>query len=88
MLVAQSPVGRDRSIIIDGTVMGHDRMMTTLTSYGTIAPTRQADLIRGMGASEPAGAVNPALVAQVMAAMRQMNGGGWFSPLASSRARC
>lgn len=28
--------------------LGHERVMTTLTSYGTVAPHRQAELIRGM----------------------------------------
>src|SRR3546814_5352106 len=31
--------------------LGHERVMTTLTSYGTVAPHRQAELIRGMGTS-------------------------------------
>ncbi len=28
--------------------LGHERVMTTLTSYGTVAPHRQAELIQGM----------------------------------------
>jgi hypothetical protein len=28
--------------------LGHERVMTTLTSYGTVAPHRQAELIRGL----------------------------------------
>lgn len=59
--------------------LGHERVMTTLTSYGTVAPHRQAELIRGMGRSRdmPSGAasaVDPALVAQVLAAMQKLPG--------------
>ncbi|MEO6114558.1 MAG: site-specific integrase [Sphingomicrobium sp.] len=56
--------------------LGHDRVMTTLTSYGTVAPHRQAKLIRGMTASKPAIAVDPSYLAQVMAAMQQVTGNG------------
>ncbi|MEO6093441.1 MAG: site-specific integrase [Novosphingobium sp.] len=56
--------------------LGHERVMTTLTSYGTVAPHRQAELIRGMGAAKPAVAIDPAYIAQVMAAMRNLPGGG------------
>lgn len=57
--------------------LGHERVMTTLTSYGTIAPYRQAELIRGMGATnggagKQAATVDPALVAQVLAAMQNL----------------
>jgi hypothetical protein len=34
--------------------LGHARAMTTLTSYGTLAPHRQAELIRGMMATNDA----------------------------------
>ena len=56
--------------------LGHERVMTTLTSYGTVAPHRQAELIRGMSASKPAIAIDPAYLAQVMAAMQQVAGDG------------
>lgn len=56
--------------------LGHDRVMTTLTSYGAVAPHRQAELIRGMGATKPADAVDPTYVAKVMAAMRQVTEDG------------
>jgi integrase len=60
--------------------MGHERVMTTLTSYGTVAPHRQAELIRGMKADkrrmEPAEKVDPAMVAKVMAAMMKVAGDG------------
>lgn len=57
--------------------LGHARVMTTLTSYGTVAPHRQAELIRGMGAAKgaagkPAATVDPAFVAQVVAAMQNL----------------
>jgi integrase len=57
--------------------LGHERVMTTLTSYGTVAPHRQAELIRGMGgqksmASKQSATVDPALVAQVLAAMQNL----------------
>ena len=57
--------------------LGHDRVMTTLTSYGNVAPHRQAELIRGMGAAKGAmgqlaGSVDPALVVQVLAALQNM----------------
>lgn len=61
--------------------LGHERVMTTLTSYGTVAPHRQAELIRGMGAargaaSKLAATVDPALVAQVLAVMQNLPGNG------------
>ena len=56
--------------------LGHERVMTTLTSYGVVAPHRQAELIRDMGKSRPADAVDPAMVAKVIAAMRNQEGDG------------
>ncbi len=61
--------------------LGHERVMTTLTSYGTVAPHRQAELIRGMGmakgaAGKVAANIDPALVAQVLAAMQNLPGEG------------
>ena len=52
--------------------LGHDRVMTTLTSYGAVSPHRQADLIRGLMAGKQANAVDPAYVAKVMAAMQRL----------------
>ena len=57
--------------------LGHDRVMTTLTSYGNVAPHRQAELIRGMGAAKGAvgqlvGSVDSALVVKVLAALQNM----------------
>lgn len=61
--------------------LGHERVMTTLTSYGTVSPHRQAELIRNMGAAKVAtgrlaATVDPALVAQVLAAMQSLPGKG------------
>jgi integrase len=33
--------------------LGHDSVTTALTSYGTVAPDRQAELIRSIGRSKP-----------------------------------
>jgi len=56
--------------------LGHERVMTTLTSYGNVAPHRQAELIRGMGmADNKAAVIDPALVAQVLAAMQSVKAG-------------
>lgn len=61
--------------------LGHERVMTTLASYGTVDPHRQAELIRGMGTGKCAvgklaSAVDPALVAQVLAAIQNLPGEG------------
>jgi integrase len=56
--------------------LGHERAMTTLTSYGTITPHRQAELIRGIATGPTAKPLDPATLAQVMAALRSMSGGG------------
>ena len=55
--------------------MGHDRVMTTLTSYGAVAPHRQAELMRGLGIEKPAGVPDPMYIAKVMAAMQQVGNG-------------
>lgn len=56
--------------------LGHERVMTTLTSYGTVAPHRQAELIRGMAADQPHQQIDPGYIAQVMAAMQKLTGNG------------
>lgn len=53
--------------------LGHDRVMTTLTSYGNVAAHRQAALIRGMGAAKSVATIDPDLIAQVVAAVHNMN---------------
>lgn len=60
--------------------LGHERVMTTLTSYGTVAPHRQAELIRGLKASAVStmaavSEVDPALFAQFLALAQQLGGG-------------
>jgi len=55
--------------------LGHEKVMTTLTSYGAVAPHRQAELIRGMASNQSQTTVDPAYVAQVMAAMAKMSSG-------------
>ena len=61
--------------------LGHERVLTTFTSYGTVAPHRQAELIRHLGANSEAGGksarpVDAALIAQVLAAMQSLPGNG------------
>jgi len=56
--------------------LGHERVMTTLTSYGNVAPHRQAALIRGMDVEKPVNSVDPATLAQVIAALQQIGGNG------------
>lgn len=54
--------------------LGHDRVMTTLTSYGTVPPHRQAELIRDLAADKPAAPFDPKMLAQVIAVMKHING--------------
>lgn len=54
--------------------LGHERVLTTFTSYGDISPHRQAELIRGMGVARAASTVDPAIAVQVMAFMEQLSG--------------
>jgi integrase len=44
--------------------LGHECCLTTFTSYGTIAPERQAEILRRLGAPEPASpnAISPELL--------------------------
>ncbi len=35
--------------------LGHEKVLTTFTSYGAVAPHRQADVIRGLAAKSPGG---------------------------------
>lgn len=54
--------------------LGHAHAMTTLTSYGTMSPHRQAELIRGIGAAQSAHTLDSDTLAQVMAALQKMTG--------------
>lgn len=57
--------------------LGHNDVMTTFTSYGTVAAHRQGELIRALGTTASrVSAVDPAIVAQVVAAMQAIGGGG------------
>jgi hypothetical protein len=56
-------------------------VLTTFTSYGSVPLHRQAELIRTTGNCRPAigkpgSAVDPALVAKVLAAMQSLPGEG------------
>jgi integrase len=56
--------------------LGHSRAMTTLTSYGTLAPHRQAELIRGISPKQATHDIDTAAIEKVMAALRQMTNTG------------
>lgn len=60
--------------------LGHEGVMTTLTSYGAVAPHRQAELIRGLATDRApftsAAPLDPAYVAKVMAAIQKVAGDG------------
>lgn len=53
--------------------LGHEGMLTTLTSYGQVSSHRQAELIRGMGVARAGSTVDPAIAAQVIALMEQLS---------------
>lgn len=53
--------------------LGHERVMTTLTSYGNVAAHRQAELIRGLSGTNPLTEIDSATVARVMAALQHVN---------------
>lgn len=61
--------------------MGHTHAMTTLTSYGTISTHRQAELIRGLSAQKPEGAVTLTAdqIAALTAILAQQAGNGPLS---------
>ena len=54
--------------------LGHSDLLTTLTSYGAVPVHKQGELIRELG--KPAAQIDPAVVAQVVAAMQQLAGDG------------
>jgi len=55
---------------------GHAGMMTTMTSYGAMAPYRQGELIRGLSEVKAAAVVDPAFLAQLAAAVQLLNDEG------------
>lgn len=50
---------------------GHAGMITTMTSYGAMAPYRQGELIRGLADQDPKGADNDALAAALAETARK-----------------
>ncbi|MEM6827111.1 MAG: site-specific integrase [Pseudomonadota bacterium] len=54
--------------------IGHERVLTTLTSYGKVPAARQADLIRALG-KKPLSSEDNRIAAIVEATVRKMNGG-------------
>lgn len=54
--------------------LGHERVMTTLTSYGNVAAHRQAALIRGMDAATAVPNIDPATMAQAIAVLQKLAG--------------
>lgn len=55
--------------------IGHERVLTTLTSYGKVPATRQAELIRGLGKAK-AENENERLAAILAETMRKFHAGG------------
>ena len=52
--------------------LGHERVMTTLTSYGNVAPHRQAELVRGLGSEKLEATRNEdAMAAEIAATIRK-----------------
>lgn len=52
--------------------LGHERVLTTLTSYGQVPSHRQAELIRGLGPAKSPGVVDPAMIDQMAAMLEQL----------------
>ena len=59
--------------------LGHKGMLTTLTSYGTIAPHRQAELIRSLGTPKPAMPDGQELALALATIQRLVPKGGEFA---------
>jgi len=54
--------------------LGHERILTTFTSYGSVAPTRQAEIMRQIGAPGVA-AEEPEEILSRIAALALRNSG-------------
>ena len=54
--------------------LGHEQVLTTFLSYGQVSPSRQAEIIRGIGSTKSAEAPDPAFAAMVMRVISE-NGG-------------
>lgn len=52
--------------------LGHEQVLTTFTSYGNLMPHRQGEVMRGLGEEKAGVEVDPALVAQILTAMRKL----------------
>lgn len=59
--------------------LGHSGVLTTLTSYGTVAAHRQAELIRSLGAAPPAAPDNAELVKAIATIQRLVPQKGEFA---------
>jgi integrase len=61
--------------------LGHDQVLTTLTSYGAVSADRQADIIRRLGETvDRSEIVDPARILQQVADMLRQNGMGAALP--------
>lgn len=60
--------------------LGHDRVMTTLTSYGTIAPHRQGELIRAMADRRTGAATLTPDQVKALQALLAQNAAGYALP--------
>jgi hypothetical protein len=56
--------------------LGHERVMTTLTSYGNVTPQRQAEVLRGLGEAPNCAGVDAMFLARVAMAVQQISGNG------------
>jgi integrase len=56
--------------------LGHERVLTTFTSYGTVSAHRQAAIIRELGATKNKKSNHDDLAATIAAAVRQYQGNG------------
>lgn len=56
--------------------IGHERVLTTLTSYGKVPAARQAQLIRGMWQGQGQGSDDPARLAAMLAQFMRQHGAG------------
>ncbi len=54
--------------------IGHDKLLTTLMSYGKVSFERQSEIIRGLGVAKPVAAVNAAAVMKMLQNMVAQQG--------------
>ena len=60
--------------------LGHEQVLTTFTSYGTVRADRQGDIMGELGAGQRPDAVDPARVLRQVAEMLQQNGAQLSEP--------